>query len=412
MLRSSTAASSSADVRAGRWRAIAVMCAMSLCLATTAAVAQSHDHQHTTDAPAFTAWQWTGDASAFFGFNDQERKFRDFTAWESQNWMMGQGRRAMHRGTVQLTTMLSLEPFTIADLGSPQVFQTGETFGGAPLIDYQHPHDLLMALGGTYTHPWSRGTWNLSAAVVGSPAFGPAPFMHRASAIDNPHAPLSHHYLDSMHITPGVVSGGVTMGSWSVGSSWFRGAEPDENRTDLDLGTLDSYSLQLGWTHGPWSAQISGAELTMPEILTPYDAKRLSASVTYAQTTGRHVAWTAAFGQKREIHGNLEAYLVEGSMQVTERHIVYMRAESVAKDILDAGFHPRGVFHRHRQSQVGALTLGVIRDIWITRVGRVGLGADATGYLVPDNLTFAYGSPTSFHVFVRVRTDRDAPHVH
>jgi len=70
------------------------------------------------------------------------------------------------------------------------------------------------------------------------------------------------------------------------------------------------------------------------------------------------------------------------------------------------------VFHRHRQSQVGALTLGVIRDIWITRVGRVGLGADATGYLVPDNLTFAYGSPTSFHVFVRVRTDRDAPHVH
>jgi hypothetical protein len=99
-------------------------------------------------------------------------------------------------------------------------------------------------------------------------------------------------------------------------------------------------------------------------------------------------------------------------MRVTARHIVYMRAESVAKDILDAGFHPRGVFHRHRQSQVGALTLGVIRDIWITRVGRVGLGADATGYLVPENLTFAYGSPTSFHVFLRVRTDRASSHTH
>ena len=35
--------------------------------------------------------------------------------------------------------MLSFEPFTLRDLGSSQVFQTGETFGGAPLIDYQHP---------------------------------------------------------------------------------------------------------------------------------------------------------------------------------------------------------------------------------------------------------------------------------
>jgi hypothetical protein len=410
MRRSSTAESSSADARIGRWNVIAVICAAILCAASTA-LAQ-HDHQHTDAAPASTSWQWTGDGAAFFGFNDQERKFRDFTAWESQNWMMGEGRRALHRGTLQLTTMLSLEPFTIADLGSPQVFQTGETFGGAPLIDYQHPHDLIMELGGSYTHPWSRGTWDFAGYVVGSPAFGPAPFMHRASAIDNPQAPLSHHYLDSMHITPGVVSAGLTVGPWSAEGSWFHGGEPDENRTDLDLGKLDSYSLRLGWTRGPWSAQISGADLTMPEILTPYDAKRLSASVTYAQTTGRHVAWTAAFGQKREIHGNLEAYLVEGSMRLTERHIVYLRAESVAKDILDAGFHPRGVFHRHRQSQIGALTLGFIRDVWITHVARVGVGADATGYLVDDNLKFAYGSPTSFHFFVRVRTDRATAHVH
>jgi hypothetical protein len=397
-------------VRIGRPLVIAIICAATVCAASPT-LAQ-HDHQHADTAPAPTTWRWTGDGAAVFGFNDQERKFRDFTAWESQNWMMGEGRRGLNGGTLRLTTMLSLEPFTIADLGSPQVFQTGETFGGAPLIDYQHPHDLFMELGGSYTHPWSRGTWDVSAAVVGSPAFGPPPFMHRASAIDNPQAPLSHHYLDSMHITPGVVSAGITVGSWSAGSSWFHGREPDENRTDIDLGKLDSYSVQVGWARGPWSAQISGADLTMPEALTPYDAKRLSASVSYAQTTGRHVAWTAAFGQKREIHGNLEAYLVEGSMRLTERHIVYMRAESVAKDILDAGFHPRGVFHRHRQSQVGALTLGFIRDLWITRLARIGVGADATGYLVPDNLKFAYGSPTSFHFFVRVRTDRGTAHVH
>lgn len=90
--------------------------------------------------------------------------------------------------------------------------------------------------------------------------------------------------------------------------------------------------------------------------ITPYDAKKLSASVSYEQPAGR-IAWTAAFGQNREIHGNLEAYLLEGRMQLNSRHAVYARAESVAKDILDAGFHPAGTFHRHRQSQVGGVFL-------------------------------------------------------
>ena len=42
--------------------------------------------------------------------------------------------------------MLSFEPFSLDDIGSPQAFQTGETFNNAPIIDYQHPHDLLMQL--------------------------------------------------------------------------------------------------------------------------------------------------------------------------------------------------------------------------------------------------------------------------
>ena len=80
----------------------------------------------------------------------------------------------------------------------------------------------------------------------------------------------------------------------------------------------------------------------MPEAVTPYDAKKLSASVSYVQPD-RRVAWTVAFGQNREIHGNLEAYLLEGRMQIAPA---------------DAGFHPPGTFHRHRQSQVSALTVG------------------------------------------------------
>ena len=367
--------------------------------------AQQHDHQATTAAT--TDWQWSVDGSVFFGFNYQYRKFRDFSTWESQNWLMAGATRRLGSGTFAASTMLSLEPWTLKDIGSPQAFQTGETFRRAPLIDYQHPHDLLMGLGATYRFPWRRVEWQLSGAVVGSPAFGPTVFMHRASAVDNPQSPLGHHYMDSVHVTPGVVTAGVTAREWSVEGSWFRGREPDENRTDLDLGPLDSYSVRLGWARGAWSAQASGASLTMPEAITPYDAKKLSASVSYEARERapdrRAVAWTAAFGQNREIHGNLEAYLLEGRMQLASRDAVYARAESVAKSILDAGFHPPGTFHRHRQSQVGAFTMGYVHDFWTTSDTRVGIGGDVTGYLVPDNLREAYGAPVSFHVYLHYR---------
>jgi hypothetical protein len=110
--------------------------------------------------------------------------------------------------------MFSLEPLTLADIGSPQVFQTGETFRQAPLVDYQHPHDLVMALGAEYQRPLSGVTLVAGLDVVGSPTLGPPAFMHRPSARDNPQAPLSHHHMDSSHVTPGVVRGGIHAGAW------------------------------------------------------------------------------------------------------------------------------------------------------------------------------------------------------
>jgi hypothetical protein len=391
-----------------------VGCALLVCALEAIASAQAHDHAQPSSSQNQDTWQWTIDGSVFFGYNYQHRKFTDFSAWESQNWLMAGGTRRIRSGTFTASTMLSLEPWTMKNIGSPQAFQTGETFRRAPLIDYQHPHDLIMGLGAGYRVPWRRMTWSFSGGLVGTPAFGPVVFMHRPSAADNPQAPLGHHYLDSMHITPGVLTAGATAGEWTLEGSWFHGREPDENRTDLDLGPLDSYSVRLGWARGAWSAQASGAALTTPELVTPYDAKRLSASLSYDEPD-RRVAWTAAFGQNREIHGNLEAYLLEGRMQLRPRDAVYGRVESVAKDILDAGFHPLGVFHRHRQSQVGALTLGYVRDVWTASDARFGVGGDVTGYLVPDNLGDAYGAPVSFHVFLRYRPARanaGVTHVH
>lgn len=375
--------------------------ATALLLSATTAFAQDSTHDHSQ--PTTQTWTWNADASAFFGYNYQYRKFLDFDEWESQNWVMGTGARAFGPTRLQLSAMLSLEPATMADLGSPQVFQTGETFRGAPLIDYQHPHDLVMNLGGSLERSIGGTLIRGGAYVVGEAPLGPPPFMHRPSASENPQSPLSHHYLDSTHITPGVVRGGVERKGVRVDAGVFRGREPDDNRTDLDLGALDSLAAQLSWTRGAWSAQVSNAWLTQPEIVTPYDATQTTASLSFfAGDENRSTAWMAAFGQKREFHGIFNAYLLEGTLR-RARHAVYSRAEWVIKDILDAGYHPIGIKHTHRKSPVGALTLGYVRELARRQFGALGVGADVTGYAAAENLRDSYGSPWSFHVFVRYR---------
>jgi hypothetical protein len=52
---------------------------------------------------------------------------------------------------------------------------------------------------------------------------------------------------------------------------------------------------------------------------------------------------------------------------------------------------------------VAALTVGYIRELTRSKWGRVGIGGDATLYRVPGNLIDPYGSPHSFHVFLRWR---------
>jgi hypothetical protein len=377
---------------------------------TSAAYAQDADHQH--DA-ATSAWQWGIEGTAFFGYNYQYRKFTDFDEWESQNWLMTTLSRSFGSAShLRLDAMFSFEPFTLRDIGSPQVFQTGETYQGAPLIDYQHPHDLIMNLGGEYSHSLGAATLLVQGYVVGPAPLGPPVFMHRPSAAENPQAPLSHHNLDSTHITPGVVSVGIERSGFKFEAGAFHGREPDENRLDLDTAALDSYGGRISWADGAWYGQISAANLETPETNSPYDATRITASVSYFKgDANRSIAWMAAFGQNREVFGNLEAYLFEGTRRFS-KNAFYMRAETVEKDILDAGFHPIGFGHTHRPSLVSAFTLGYLRDVVSKTWGTFGVGGDVTGYIVPDNLEESYGSPASFHFFVRYRGRAGAVHVH
>jgi hypothetical protein len=253
----------------------------------------------------------------------------------------------------------------------------------------------------------------MDADVVGAPALRPEAFMHLASAAENPQAPLAHHQLDSTHITPGVLSLGVSRNGLGVETSWFRGREPDENRTNLDLGALDSWSVRGTWNQGPWNAQVSGGHLTNPEVNEPgRNITRLTASVAHTHSAGPiSTAMFAGWGQNQEVHGTMDAFLFESVVSWLDRNYLYARAELVTKDILNAaGNDPIGFIDFHPLSRVGAFTLGYTRDLNGAARGRLGIGGDATIYHVPPNLKANYGSPVSLHLFLRYRFASTAAH--
>src|SRR3546814_8145776 len=82
--------------------------------------------------------------------------------------------------------------------GYPNLFATGETAGGIPLVDRQHPHDLFMELAARVDiDTGAESSLFVYGGPVGEPALGPSAFMHRRSDRYAPLAPITHHWFDS-----------------------------------------------------------------------------------------------------------------------------------------------------------------------------------------------------------------------
>ncbi len=223
---------------------------------------------------------------------------------------MGMAHRPLGGGSLTLRGMFSLDP-TMGKDGYPLLFQTGETADGVtPLIDRQHPHDFLMELAAVYSHSLSEAaSVFLYAGYPGEPALGPPTFMHRFSGIDNPEAPLGHHWLDATHITFGVLTGGVVWNTFKIEGSVFNGREPDEHRWNFDPLRLNSTSLRLTWNPtANWSMQASWGSLNSPEALEPdIDQQRITASVSYNRTAGeRKLADDIRVGAQRQAAGRCD----------------------------------------------------------------------------------------------------------
>lgn len=337
---------------------------------------------------------------------DEQGGKRGATKTFSSNMVMLIGTHPLGRGTFGFRSMVSLEPLTIGKNGYPLLLQSGETADGrTPLIDRQHPHDLMMELAATLSLRLSEHSSAFAYfGLPGEPALGPPVYMHRFSGEEFPVAPITHHWLDSSHITYGAATLGVVRKNLKLEGSVFNGRESDQFRYDIESPNFDSYAFRLSWNpQANLALQMSFGHLRSPEQLEPeVSQNRLAASALYNKPReGGNWQTLFAWGRNIDKPGRiLDAFLVESALAVRPRHTFLLRAERVEKDVLfQAGDPLAGMSFTVREG-----SLGYIYDVLNGRRFKAGLGGLAMVSIVPGAAKPSYGgTPLSGIVFLRLR---------
>ena len=354
-------------------------------------------------------WDLMAHGTIFLDYNQQGGP-RGVGKAESVNYGMLMEQHRLGSGTILFRQMFSAESLTSPHPGFPELFQTGETYHGQPLVDHQHPHNVFAELAAMYTVPITdKFSWELYGGPSAEPALGPVTYIHRASASELPLAPLGHHLQDSTHTSFGVVTTGFVIDRVKLEASAFNGHEPNEERWSIQLGALNSWSARASVAPARnWAAEYSIGRLEKPEALEPGSQSRQTASLEYNRPL-REGSWASTFvwGRVHKIATNerLNSYLLESTINLKRLNYGFMRMELVDKDEL----FPQAIIpHSFR---IGAYTFGGVRDLVHNERWQLGIGGDATVYTKPSPLNQLYGEfPVSFQVFVRVRPGQHKQH--
>jgi hypothetical protein len=351
-------------------------------------------------------WDLMAHGVVFADYNQQGGPRGEGKA-ESVNSLMLMEQHKLWSGSILFREMFSAESLTAPHPGFPELFQTGETYHGQPLVDHQHPHNVFSELSFYYTVPITvsikeKVSWEFYGAPAGEPALGPVAFMHRASASELPMAPLSHHLQDSTHTSFGVITTGLVVDRFRIEGSVFNGREPDEKRYGIQFAALDSWSARLSVAPSRnWTAQYSYGRLERPEALEPGSQRRQTASVEYVWPfASGSWATSVVWGRVHKDVGNrnLNSYLLETTANFKLRNYAFSRMELVDKDELFPGNPLLPSF------RIGAYTFGGAHDVIQSRLWQLAVGADLTFYTKASILDSAYGkNPVSFQIFLRVR---------
>lgn len=318
--------------------------------------------------------------------------------------LMGMAQRPLGNGALQFKAMLSPDPL-MGPNGYPLLLASGETANGRDrLIDRQHPHDLFMELSASVSQNIGpKSSLFLYGGLPGEPAFGPPAFMHREAIMDSPEAPITHHWLDSTHISFGVVTAGIVLDRVKLEASRFNGREPDQQRWNIETGPLDSTAIRLSWNPTRTvSLQGSWGHFVDPEQLEPgVDQKRWSASALWADeiAPGWKGAATLAWGRKAA-HGHKDdGIALEGSLKHAG-WTIFGRVETTEnRELTDVEDGPA--------FRVGKVSAGAIRDFRIAEHVSLGAGGLFSLNFVPDALAPLYGgnNPVGTMAFVRLKLD-------
>jgi len=337
-------------------------------------------------------------------YDDQRGKRGDEKTF-SESMLMFMAEKKLKKGKLGFHTMFSLDPLMGKD-GYPLLLQTGETSdGSSPLIDRQHPHDLFMELATTMSFPMSDNSALFTyIGLPGEPALGPPTFMHRFSGMSIPSAPITHHWLDSTHITFGVATVGYIYKKIKIEGSVFNGREPDQNRWDIETRKFDSGSLRLSFNPtDQWAMQVSFGYIDSPEQLHPdVSVRRTTASIIYNKAF-KNSNWqtTLAWGQNNNHPGKtLDGLLIESTVCFKETHTLFSRLERVKKDEL----FPEGDPLYGESFIVNKATLGYIFDFPAIKHIKLGIGTSLDINIIPKQCKPSYGNePLGYMVFIRAK---------
>ena len=173
-----------------------------------------------------------------------------------------------------------------------------------------------MGLGFHYAYQLGENTTaDFYFAPVGDPALGPVAFPHRASAMELPQAPISHHWQDATHIADEVLTLGISHKKVRLEASGFYGSEPGENRWIIQSGPINSWATRFWFFPAKnWAAQVSIGRIAHPEALEPGDQVRATASLAYSRPMAGG-SWSSSLiwgrNHSTATHRNLNSYLAE-----------------------------------------------------------------------------------------------------
>ena len=194
----------------------------------------------------------------------------------------------------------------------------------SPLVNAQHPHNLIMGLGLKYAYTLGANTTlELYAAPVGDPLSAPYRLPPSRFRLWNSHKlrspttgriPPTSPTTSSRRASPGAASNSKPAVSTAPNPARIAGSSRP--------AAIDSWSARLWYFPTKrWAAQFSAGRLARPEALEPGDQIRLTGIAPVLETnTGRNLVIQSHLGQESQHRDTPQSQRLSRGMGAAHPH--------------------------------------------------------------------------------------------